>query len=291
MLSDIDIMVCDIQDIGARYYTFLWTITHILEACGEYGVRVLVLDRPNPAGAAIGGRGLDPAFSSLVGRYDIPNQHGMTLAELARMHNDLWNPTPAALQVIPCANYSRDRAWSATGRVFVPPSPNMPHISTVQHYPGACLIEGTTLSEGRGTALPFEIVGAPYLHGRDLVDTLNQLDLPGVRFRSQPFTPTTGKHAETPCEGVQVHIVDGDSYQPLLTWLTVIQTIRDRYPDDFGWLPAFPGDERLFFDKLMGSDDPRQQLERGISAATIVERWQDYLIAFKTRRAPYLLYI
>src|SRR5664279_4071464 len=164
MLDRIDLIVCDIQDIGVRYYTFLWTLTHILEAAGERGVEVLILDRPNPlGGVVVEGSPLDPALSSLVGRCSLPIRHGMTLGELAQWFNARWNPTPAVLDVIPCEGWTRSMLWEATGLTFVPPSPNMPHPATIWQYPGACLIEGTNLSEGRGTALPFEIVGAPFI--------------------------------------------------------------------------------------------------------------------------------
>src|SRR5262249_1955962 len=156
-----DVIVCDIQDIGVRYYTYTWTVSHILEAAGEFGKEVMILDRPNPLGGRVKGAPLDTRFTSLVGRYPVPTQPGMTLGELAQLFNAIWNPTPAQLTVIPCEGYTHDPAWAETGLPFVPPSPNMPHLVTAQHYPGSCLIEGTSLSEGRGTALPFEIVGAP----------------------------------------------------------------------------------------------------------------------------------
>jgi len=271
MLADVDIIVCDIQDIGVRYYTFLWTITHILEACGEYGVRVMLLDRPNPLGNHMDGSGLEPEQASLVGRYPIPIQHGMTLGELVSMINALWNPTPAELTIIP---YEGEPTW----KLFVPPSPNMPHLVTAQHYPGACLIEGTTLSEGRGTALPFEIVGAPGLDSWELATQLNALDLPGVRFRPHQFQPTASKHTGQLCGGVQVHILDAQVYRPLLVWLHVIRQMRPY----FEWLPHF--------DRLIGDTSTRQKLDAGISVDEITSEWVIFLDKFDAKRQPYLLY-
>ncbi len=183
MLADLDVVVCDLQDIGARFYTYLWTISHVLQALGEYGVPVLILDRPNPLGDTVAGPLLRPDCASFVGRYPIPIRHGMTLGELATLINATWNPQPADLTVIPCDGWGRSMTWEQTGLPFVPPSPAMPHLSTARQYPGACLIEGTTLSEGRGTALPFEIVGAPGIDGDRLADHLNGLGWSGVRFR------------------------------------------------------------------------------------------------------------
>lgn len=289
MLRDIDVMVCEIQDIGVRYYTYLWTMTHVLEACGEAEVPVIVLDRPNPLGDAVAGRGLDPALASLVGRYNIPIQHGMTVGELLQMHNALWNPTPAELSVIPCEAYQRAQTWAELGRPFVPTSPNIPHMGTVQQYPGACLIEGTTLSEGRGTTTPFEIVGAPYINARDLATALSNLQLPGVAFRPHHFTPLMSKHAGEACAGMQVHLLDQQA-DLLQIWLHVIHTVRALYPDDFGWRPPFAEGEAPIFDKLIGSAQPRQMLDDGASVADVMAGWDVLAERFRQARAPYLIY-
>lgn len=283
MLADIELLVCDIQDIGTRYYTYLWTLTHVLEACGEAGVRVLVLDRPNPLGGErVSGPGLDAEFSSLVGRFDIPIQHGMTLGELAQMLNDTVNPTPAPVDVIRCEGYTRTMLWEHTGLPFVPPSPNMPSVVTTQHYPGSCLVEGTNLSEGRGTTLPFQIVGAPYIAADALADTLNALALPGCRFRPHRFRPSSRKYADEVCDGVQVHITATDQYEPITTWLHVLATIARHYPEQFEWLN--------FFDKLIGSTQVRQQLAADTAIAILTASWDAYEAVFRTKRAPYLLY-
>lgn len=284
MLRDVDVIVCDIQDIGVRYYTFAWTVTHVIEAAGEHGVEVLILDRPNPLGGeVIGGPGLDAGVSTFVGRYPVPVRHGLTLGELARWVNGLYNPTPAALTVIPCAGWGRAQTWEQTGLPWVPPSPNMPHLSTLHHYPGACLIEGTNLSEGRGTALPFEIVGAPFIDGEALADKLNAQGWPGVRFRPHSFRPTASKWAGQDCGGVQAHITALDDWRPVETWLGIISVIRAAYPGDFEWLPAH-------FDRLIGSAAVRPALDSGADVAHITERWAAFCADFREACQPFLLY-
>lgn len=291
MLAGLDVLVCDLQDIGARYYTYLWTLTHVIEACADVNLPVIVLDRPNPLGGdVIAGRGLKEHVASLVGRYDIPNQHGMTLGELALMTNAVWNDGKTQVEVIACENYQRNMTWEATGLPFVSPSPNIPTMTTVRHYIGSCLIEGTTLSEGRGTTLPFEIVGAPYIDGQRLADYLNNLGLAGVRFRPHQFTPLSSKHANEACGGVQAHITDASRYAAIPTWMHLIHSIQKLYPNDFAWLPAFDGGEILFFDKLIGHTIPREKLQEGASVREVMQGWQDYCEAFKKRRQPYLLY-
>jgi uncharacterized protein YbbC (DUF1343 family) len=291
MLKAVDALVCDIQDIGVRYYTYTWTISHILEAAGEQGVEVVILDRPNPlGGAVVEGPLLDPSMSSLVGRFPVPVRHGMTLGELAQMINATWNPTPARITVIKMEGWQRDMAWDGP---WVPPSPGIPHLSTLWHYPGACLIEGTTLSEGRGTALPFEIVGAPWIDPVDLAAHLNN-NWVGVRFRPHTFRPAASKWRDEVCGGVQVYITD--HWHPLEVWLGVIITIRAMYPAHFEWLP--PESDLQHFDRLIGSTQVRQQIEEGLNAgkpvntilSQIVAAWPDDVRTFKTQREPFLLY-
>ena len=290
MLAEIDLMVCDLQDIGVRYYTYQWTLTHVIEACGEFGIPVMVLDRPNPLGDTVAGAPLDTCFSSLVGRFNVPIQHGITIGEMMRLHNAMWNPTPAELHIIPCENYQRAMRWEDfDGRPFVPTSPNMPHLTTVKQYPGACLIEGTNLSEGRGTTLPFEIVGAPFIDGHHLAKTLNALNLPNVRFRPLGFTPIARKFAGATCEGVQVHIM-GPGVQPIKTCLYVIQTIIQHYRDDFAWLPPYENSPHRPFDRLIGNDDLRVLLESDVPVQKIIDAWNADINAFLEIRQPYLLY-
>lgn len=290
MLTDIDLLVCDIQDIGVRYYTFLWTLTHIIEACGEYVVPVLVLDRPNPLGGTIDGGRLEPELASLVGRYPIPVQHGMTIGELATLINDQWNPHKADVTVYRCDGWQRNQTWADIGRSFVSPSPNMPNFTAAQHYPGACLIEGTTLSEGRGTPLPFEVVGAPTIDSWTLAETLNSLNLDGVRFRPHQFQPTASKYAGELCNGVQAHITNANRYRPLTAWLTVIATIRHLYPDDFAWLPPYRAGGIQHFDRLIGDTRTRQLIDLGESINAITADWGTFRAEFKALAATYLLY-
>jgi uncharacterized protein YbbC (DUF1343 family) len=294
MLKDIDVVVVDIQDVGVRYYTFVWTMTYLLEACGEYGVAVIVLDRPNPLGDAIYGLPLYPEMESLVGRYNVPNAHGMTIGEMACMVNGSWSKHPADLTVIPCEGWQRAMRWHETGLHWIPPSPAMPHLSTVSHYPGACLIEGTTLSEGRGTALPFEIVGAPYIDGIWLADHLNKLGFSGVCFRPHLFRPTASKYAGQDCSGVQAHITDLAAYHPLHTWLGVLREIRHHYPADFGWTAPHAGvvswGEVCHFDLLTGSNNMREGIDDGARLAFLFRDEATYCQSFMERRRPYLIY-
>ena len=283
MLAGLDVLVCDIQDIGVRFYTFAWTISHIIEAAGEHGVPVVILDRPNPlGGVALAGPGLDANVSSFVGRYPVPVQHGLTLGELAQLLNIRHNPTPADLTVIACTNWQRDMTWEQTGRPWVPPSPNMPQLSTLRHYPGACLVEGTNLSEGRGTALPFEIAGAPFIDGHQLAALLNAQGWPGVRFRPHSFRPAISKWAGEDCHGVQVHVLDAAAFRPVETWLAVIAAARTLYPA-FEWLPAH-------FDRLIGSDTVRSRIDSGADLEPLTRAWAAYHADFRQQRQPFLLY-
>jgi uncharacterized protein YbbC (DUF1343 family) len=280
MLADVDVIVCDSQDIGVRYYTFTWTVSHILEAAGEHNVEVIILDRPNPLSGYAFGAPLDMRFASLVGQYPVPTQPGMTLGELAQLFNANWNPTPANLSVIACQGYHRAMTWDETGLTFVPPSPNMPRLLTAQHYPGACLVEGTSLSEGRGTALPFEIVGAPGLDGYALAETLNAQGWAGVRFRQYVFQPTASKYAGEVCSGVQAHITDIRAYQPLPVWLGVLSMIYQMQP--FTW--------NDHFERLMGSDKVRSLIENKVPLNGLFEEWRESCAAFDQLRQPYLIY-
>lgn len=281
MLTDVDVIVCDIQDIGVRYYTFAWTISHILEAAGEYNREVVILDRPNPLSDTIAGAPLDMHFASLVGRYPVPTQHGMSLGEIMGLCNSLRNPTPARLTVIPCLGYQRKMQWEDTGLPFVPPSPNMPHLITVQHYPGACLIEGTALSEGRGTALPFEIVGAPEIDAPALADALNAQNWASVRFRPQVFKPTTSKYAGEVCSGVQVHITDKTLYHPLEVWVNVLSILYKQY--SFTW-------NNNHFDRLIGTNIVREKIEAGEHLDDLFEAWHIFCAEFSELRRPFLIY-
>ncbi len=295
MLRGLDCLVCDIQDIGVRYYTFAWTVTHLLEAAGEHGVRVLILDRPNPLGGEqVVGPLLEPGLASFVGRVPVPVVHGLTLGELAQMFNTIWNPTPADMAVIPCEGWRRGMTWAETGLTWVPPSPNMPHLSTLWQYPGACLVEGTNLSEGRGTALPFEIVGAPWIDSFALAAALNGAGWGGARFRPHTFRPSASKWAGQDCGGVQVHLADLSGWRPVETWLGILQVIHDLYPDEFQWLP--PGTDGVeqggvyHFDRLTGSSIYRRQIDAGSPIADLTTGWEANLQAFRSQSQSFRVY-
>lgn len=294
MFEDIDVIVCDIQDIGVRYYTFTWTISHLLEAAGEYGVTVVLLDRPNPLGGkTIYGPPLTNEFTSLVGRYPVPVIHGMTLGEIIWMINETWNPHLARLSIIPCERWEREITWKQTKMPWVPPSPNIPNLHTLRNYPGACLLEGTNLSEGRGTTMPFEITGAPWIDGSKLATHLNGCDWIedcGVRFRAHAFRPSQNKYTGEHCQGVQAHIVDEDNWNAIKTWLNVIATIRHLYPDDFAWSPVNPATGYSHFDRLIGSSETRQAIDDGITIGQLIPDWLVAAAEFKENRRPFLLY-
>jgi uncharacterized protein YbbC (DUF1343 family) len=285
MLQGLDVIVCDIQDIGVRYYTFTWTISHMIEVAGEAGIPVIILDRPNPLGWIVDGAAFDTRFSSLVGRFPIPTRHGMTLGELILMINKEWNPTPADVTMITCENID-----ALKYRFFVPPSPNIPNLQTVWHYPGACLIEGTNLSEGRGTALPFQIVGAPFIDGDLLAETLNEERHSWVRSKEEPhfvyfrphaFRPTASKFAGETCFGVQAHVMK--DFRALDVWLNVISTIRRLYSEQFAW-------KESHFDRLIGNDTARGHIDKNQSLDKIGVGWHTFRRNFIKQRQPYLLY-
>ena len=294
MLQNIDVVVCDIQDVGVRFYTYIWTISYILEVCGEYDKEVMILDRPNPIGDDISGGTLDEELSSFVGRFDMPIRHGMTVGELSQMMNDLWNPTPCQLTVVPCEGWNRIMRWNEIGREFIQSSPSMPHFITAVHYPGSCLLEGTTLSEGRGTSLPFQIVGAPYIDGDHLAEQLNAQNLADVRFRPHAFLPTFSKYANETCYGVQLHIADMELFDPIKSWLATIIKIKATYPNQFEWLPPhqteYERGEQWHFDRLIGSTQYRHMIDTGASVDEVMNGWSDYCDEFREIRRPYLIY-
>ncbi len=288
MLDGLDVIVCDIQDVGARFYTFLWTLSYVMDAAGEYGVPVFVLDRPNPLGDTIRGPLLHPECASLVGRFPIPIQHGMTIGELARMINALWLDHPADLTVISCAGLLRSMTWDETGIPFIPPSPAMAHFVTAQHYPGSCLIEGTTFSEGRGTALPFEVIGTPGIDADQVANRLNALAFPGVRFRPHVFRPTASKHSGEDCAGIQAHIMQSRAFDPVSTWLGVIRELRHFVPDSFGWVVGENG--AYPFDRLIGDMAVRPAIDDGATLSELTAGWSEVAFEFRKQREPYLLY-
>jgi uncharacterized protein YbbC (DUF1343 family) len=235
MLEDLDVLLVDLQDIGARYYTFIWTLYHCMRACEKAGVVVLVLDRPNPInGITSEGPLLDPAYRSFVGLHSIPVRHGKTIGELAQQFRDEAFPN-CQLSILPIKNWERAMWFDQTGLPWVMPSPNMPALDTATMYPGMCLLEGTNISEGRGTTRPFEIFGAPFIEAERLCCELNHLNLPGVFFREGYFQPTFHKFAGELCGGAQLHILDREKFRPFLTGVEIIKYIRKNYPEQFQW--------------------------------------------------------
>jgi len=290
-LRGLDALVVDLQDVGARYYTFVWTMALAMAAAARAGVRVVVLDRPNPLGGAVEGNVPDPAFASFVGLYPLPARHGMTIGELAR-YLDAEHGLGADPLVVPMRGWRRAMTWEDTGLPWVAPSPNMPTPDTARVYPGGCLIEGTNLSEGRGTTHPFEWVGAPFLDAHAYAARLERLALPGVRFRPIRFQPTFHKWAGRLCGGVQVHVVDRARFRPVLTGLALIASARRLAPEQFRWRrPPYEFERRrLPIDVLCGTDRVRRALERGVGLAALTGSWRPALARWRRRRAPYLLY-
>jgi len=290
MLHGIDILVYDIQDVGVRFYTYIWTMSYVLEAAAECGVPLIVLDRPNPIGGqVIAGPMLEPGYASFVGRYLIPLRHGLTVGELAQLFNTELGLN-ADLTVVQMAGWKRELWFDQTGLSWVPPSPAMPKLETAVVYPGMCLMEGTNVSEGRGTATPFECIGAPWIDGYALADALNALSLPGVRFRPVFFTPSAFKYAREICQGVFVHVIDRTSYDPLHTGLHVISTIRSMWPDAFAWRETSWEGRPPHFDLLIGNGWVREQIDCGCPVREIASRWQTTLSAFEQLRRAYFLY-
>lgn len=288
MLEGVDVLVYDIQDIGVRYYTYPYTLAYAMEAAKEFGLSVVVLDRPNPIGGEIvEGNILDPAYASFVGLYPLPNRHGMTIGELARWFN---LTVGCDLTVVPMEGWTRSTWWDETGIPFVPMSPNSTCLEMSTLYGGTCLFEGTNLSEGRGTTKPFEQIGAPWIDGRRLADALNALNLPGVRFRSVYFTPTFSKHKDQQCEGVQVHIIDKKAIQAPLLGLHMVKTVRDLHPTEFGYLPPYREGGKQFFDLLAGTDAWRTALEAGATVAEISATWAEQQKPFLAQRKSALIY-
>ena len=291
-LAGLDALVTDLQDVGARYYTFIYTLSYAMEAARDAGLPVVVLDRPNPIGGlSIEGPVLDPAFSSFVGRYALPVRHAMTTGELARLFNDHFG-IGCDLRVVELGGWQRSMGFEETGLPWVPPSPNMPTCDTARVYPGGCLIEGTNLSEGRGTTTPFELIGAPWLDGQRMATALRDLELPGVLFRPASFRPMFHKHAERSCGGVQVIVSDPASFRPFECYLNIVREARRQDPSRFAWRTEtyeFES-ERLAIDLLLGRADLRPRLESERPLDGIEELWREDSEAFAKLRKRFLLY-
>jgi uncharacterized protein YbbC (DUF1343 family) len=287
MLKEVDALVIDLQDVGTRVYTFVYTMANCLRAAARHGTRVVVCDRPNPIGGeAIEGNLLEEAYTSFVGQFPIPLRHGMTIGELARLFNDEFG-IGAALEVIPLEGWRREMYHDMTGLPWVIPSPD-----TAIVYPGAVLFEGTKLSEGRGTTRPFELVGAPWIDGEALAGAMNARGLPGVHFRPAFFEPTFQKHAREHCGGCQIHVLDRTTFQPVRTSVELIAEFRRQDPARFAWRePPYEYEhEKQPIDILYGSDRLRAAVDAGEDVAPLVASWRADEDGFRRMRSPYLLY-
>jgi uncharacterized protein YbbC (DUF1343 family) len=292
MLAGVDAMVYDVQDVGSRYYTFVYTMLHVMEACARERKRVVVLDRPNPIGGdAVDGNVLDPEFRSFVGMHPLAVRHGMTAGELALMFREEL-ALDVDLRVVPMRGWRRKMAFEDTGLPWVLPSPNIPTVDTAWVYPGGCLVEGTNLSEGRGTTRPFELCGAPWLDGPALARALERERIPGCGFRAASFTPTFQKHANVPCHGVQVHVTDRRAFPAFLAYLLLIHHARGQDEQRFAWRdPPYEYEHvKLPFDILCGTDRVRKAIEGGVSPRRLAAGWKKERAAFQERRKRYLLY-
>lgn len=289
MLANVDALVVDIQDVGVRFYTFTWTMTYVMEAAAEARIPIVILDRPNPLGGIVQGPSLAPGFESFVGRWPIPLRHGMTLGELARYFNEKRS-LGVNLEVVPVVGWRRALSWEDTGLAWVSPSPALPTLDAVRVYPGTCLIEGTNLSEGRGTALPFQLIGAPWVDARAWAQRLNALELPGVRFRAAAFVPLASKWSGQTCRGVQIHITDPTLFDPLRVGLHLVASARALHPTDFAWLTASWEGEHGHFDLLIGNGWVRKALDAGEPVEAILAAWAEAEQAFAEERRPFLLY-
>lgn len=292
MLKGLDVLVIDLQDIGARIYTYIYTLANVLCAGKRHGVPVIVCDRPNPIGGEdVEGARLRPGFESFVGQFPIPMRHGMTIGEIARLFNEAFG-IGAELDVVAMQEWTRGMYWDDTGLPWVMPSPNIPTLDSAIVYPGTVMFEGTMLSEGRGTTRPFELLGAPWIAAEKFASAMNALQLPGVHFRPTVFEPTFHKHAKQPCGGCQVHVLDRQAFRPVLTGVALIDMFRRFDPAKFAWRPP-PYEyehEKLPFDILSGSDELRRQIEAETPLAEIAESWREDERAFEKQRDRFLLY-
>ncbi len=292
MLSLIDVLVVDIQDVGARIYTFVYTMANCLRAAARARVPVIVCDRPNPIGGVdVEGPTLDPGYESFVGQFRMPMRHGMTVAELARLFNEHFK-IGAELEVVPMQGWSRDMYFDATDVPWVMPSPNMPTLDTAIVYPGTVLFEGTMLSEGRGTTRPFELIGAPWLDGGALALRMNRVGLHGVHFREATFEPTFQKHARTTCGGCQIHVTSRADFAPVEVGVSLLREIYGLAPDRFKWRepPYEYENDKMPIDILAGSPTLREQIEAQVPLTQIVASWAPGEAEFAELRRPYLLY-
>ena len=293
MLEGLDALVIDLQDVGTRIYTYVYTMANCLRAARKRGLKVYLCDRPNPIGGeAVEGPMLRAGFESFVGQFPIPMRHGMTIGELARLFNERFG-LGADLEVVPMEGWRRAQWFDETGLTFVLTSPNMPTLDSATVFPGTVLYEGTNLSEGRGTTRPFELVGAPWVADPErLARRLNGLKLPGAFFRPIHFEPTFQKHAKQVCGGCQIHVLDRRAFRPVQTGVAVLLELRREGEGRFQWrAPPYEYEERLMpIDILAGSDQLRLGVDADKDAAQLAREWEPETAAFKAVRRSYLLY-
>jgi uncharacterized protein YbbC (DUF1343 family) len=292
MLRDVDVLVCDLQDVGCRIYTFVYTIANCMRVASRLGKRLIVCDRPNPiGGVAVEGNLLESGFESFVGQFRLPTRHGMTAGELSKMFNEHWG-IGCDLEVVTMDDWSRELWFDETDARWVLPSPNIPTLDSATVFPGTVHLEGTQVSEGRGTTRPFELVGAPYVEAGIFAGKLESIGLPGVRFRPTNFLPTFQKHAGVTCGGVQIHVLERLELRPVVTGLAVVKTCFELYGEDFRWKE--PPYEYVFdknpFDVISGTERLRISLERGDSLEDLERSWRVGLSEFEEARQKYLLY-
>ena len=292
MLDGLDVLVVDLQDVGTRVYTYIYTMANCLRAAARHGLPVVVCDRPNPIGGVqVEGPLLEPGHESFVGQFPIPLRHGLTIGELSRLFNDHFG-LGAELQVARLDDWERAAYHDATGLPWVMPSPNLPTLDSAVVYPGAVLFEGTNLSEGRGTTRPFELLGAPWIDGEALAGRIADAALPGVVARAAHFEPTFQKHAGRPCGGCQLHVTDRAAFRPVLTAVAVLQAIRRADPARFAWREPPYEYERTKqpIDILAGSAALRRQIDADVPATEMAAGWDADVAAFAAVRSRFLLY-
>ena len=292
MLRDVDVLVFDMQDVGCRIYTFVYTLANCMRAAARLGKRVVVCDRPNPInGVSVAGNILEPDYASFVGQFPLPTRHGMTVGELARMFNDHFS-IGCDLEIIPMNGWRRELWHDDTDAPWVLPSPNMPTLDSATVFPGTVHFEGTQVSEGRGTTRPFELIGAPYIDPDDYAENLNALNLRGVFFRSCAFQPTFQKQGGVTCGGVQIHVLDRDFFEPVIAGVAMVKIIFDMYPNEFRWKE--PPYEYVYdknpFDVIAGTNKIREAFEQGVALDAIAETWKQPLLEFKQLRESFLIY-
>ncbi|HET9478414.1 MAG TPA: DUF1343 domain-containing protein [Pyrinomonadaceae bacterium] len=292
MLNDVDVLVFDMQDVGCRIYTFVYTLANCMRAAARFGKRVVVCDRPNPInGVSVAGNILESEYASFVGQFPLPTRHGMTVGELARMFNEHFK-IGCDLEVVSMNGWRREFWHDDTDTPWVLPSPNMPTLDSATVFPGTVHFEGTQVSEGRGTTRPFELIGAPYIDPDEYGDKLNALNLPGVFFRSCAFQPTFQKHAGVTCGGVQIHLTNRDVFEPVFAGIAMVKLIYDMYPNEFRWKE--PPYEYVYdknpFDVIAGTNKIREAFEQGDKLDAIAETWTRPLLEFKQLRESFLIY-